>query len=496
MRIILYKYNRIPRKSYFPLILIVFLLVFSFVIRIINLNYNSPFNDEAIYVVIGKMGVFQKDWWTYSSVNWVAGLPYIYPSLSALAYTSGGIIGTRFLNVVFGVLTVETIFVLTLLLKQQKRSHQGFDSQDYLAGVISSFIMAAAPVSLYVSRLATLDMPSFYFFLLGLVFLLYAEQRLSLKGKWYFLSSALLFLSFATKIIVAIYFPLIIIYSFGKAKKTANLVFWKRYFLAPLVLGLTIYGIADFSPTLTYLRTQAIREKVSAGVIIKTYLDHNIFVHLLWFIGSLGMLINREWRKWALLTFSAGLVLLVHLVLQREPTLDKHTFLSVSFLSVVAGIGISNLIFFFPKKMMRKFAATILATLMIIFAYISYIEAKTYSQLWENGSRVLSYLSREVKNGDKVLAEIGAAAILATYEKNYPVNITTFDWFVYRDLKEEEAYLSAIKDGYFDLIEVESDRIPKEEREKRLSQLLRKNLNENYQQSYFDDIFLVYKRIY
>jgi hypothetical protein len=48
-------------------VLLVILLLASFIIRILNLNYNTAFNDEAIYIVIGRMGLFASDWWSYGA---------------------------------------------------------------------------------------------------------------------------------------------------------------------------------------------------------------------------------------------------------------------------------------------------------------------------------------------------------------------------------------------------------------------------------------------
>src|SRR3989304_10223442 len=78
----------------------------SFLIRAVNLSYNSPFNDEAIYIVIGKMGLFGGDWTSYNAASWMAGLPFLYPPLAGVGFELGGIVGARMLSVVFGVLSV------------------------------------------------------------------------------------------------------------------------------------------------------------------------------------------------------------------------------------------------------------------------------------------------------------------------------------------------------------------------------------------------------
>ena len=88
------------------------IIITTFLIRVINLNYNSAFNDEGIYIVVGRMGLFENDWSSYGANFWMAGLPYIYPPLSALAFQTGGLIGSRLLNIFFGVFLVEEIYRL------------------------------------------------------------------------------------------------------------------------------------------------------------------------------------------------------------------------------------------------------------------------------------------------------------------------------------------------------------------------------------------------
>ena len=94
--------------------LLAVILIISFLLRVVNLNYNSPFNDEAVYIVIGKMGVFGGDWFSYNAKNWMAGFPYFYPTLTALSYITGGIVGSRFLSVMFGIMSIEAVYVCLL----------------------------------------------------------------------------------------------------------------------------------------------------------------------------------------------------------------------------------------------------------------------------------------------------------------------------------------------------------------------------------------------
>ena len=117
-------------KFYFILFFLIILA--SFAVRVYNLNYNSPFNDEAVYIVVGKLQIFQKDFWSYNANAWMGGNSFFYPTASALAYVSGGIVGSRLLNVLFGVLAVmEVVLILALLRQrwQQKRKREQYQRE-------------------------------------------------------------------------------------------------------------------------------------------------------------------------------------------------------------------------------------------------------------------------------------------------------------------------------------------------------------------------------
>ena len=89
---------------------LLFLIILSLIVRVVNLNYNSFLNDEAIYVVVGKLGLFNGDWSSYNANAWMAGSQYIFPTLTAVAYFFGGITASRFVNVLFGVLSVMLVY--------------------------------------------------------------------------------------------------------------------------------------------------------------------------------------------------------------------------------------------------------------------------------------------------------------------------------------------------------------------------------------------------
>jgi hypothetical protein len=481
------------RKLEMEKILLLAYLIFqlaSLVWRGINLNYNSPFNDEAIYVVVGRMGIFQGDWETYNASGWMAGHPYFYPVMAALAYATQGIAGPRLLNVVFGVLLIELVFVAVLLLAQTKKK------ESLVGGLVAVVLLAASPVLYYVSRLATYDMPGFYFLFLSFIFLLMAKGKDYRTGQKYFLAVLFLFLALLTKIVAALYFPLFLVYSFWRAKKLGrkNYFYWQRYFFLVLGAGLLVYVLAVGPSLVAYYQSQSGIDDYNQGQIIQTFWENTRPYWFFWLVGSLGLFLTKRWRQWFLLSGGAVLVLVFHLVTGRWFTLDKHVLASVFFLSLISGLGISSLFSYLKSQKLKKVVFFGLAFSLLFFVNFAFFEAPKFNRLWLDETPVLSFLETKVKLGDKILVESGASPILATYNHNYPLNITTFDWLEYAALQGKEAYAAAVAHSYFDYIQLsepEVFRIPETEE---IHQVVMENLGDDYYLVFEENDSLVYKR--
>lgn len=464
----------------------------SLVWRGVNLNYNSPFNDEAIYVVIGRMGFFQGDWQTYTASDWIAGHPYFFPVMAALTYPFKGIVGPRLLNVILGVLFIETVFLGVLLLSEAKPKAK------LTGAVLASALAAGAPVLYYVSRLATYDMPGFYFLFLGLILLFLADGQSYLSGRLYFLSVLSLLLGLLTKIIAGIFFPLIVAYSYWRAKKLGpqNYYYWLRYFFAAGCLGAILYFLLAGGSLLHYYQSQSGVDNYNQAQIWQTFWEFTRPFWYCWLLGSLGFLVKKKGVEWLFLTLGAGWVLLFHLATGRWFTLDKHTLASIFFLSLTAGLGIGYLLEVLKSRRASTLVIGSLCLWLVFFAYSSSFESKNFNRFWLDERPVSAYLKSKIQLGDKVLAESGSGPILATYETNFPLNITTFDWFDYASLTGKEAYALAVGNGYFDyiqLVDPETSKIPSTEE---IYQVVLENLGENYHLVYHRDQFLVYQRNY
>lgn len=483
--------RRLPEYS----LVVAALLAIAFVLRVINLNYNSPFNDEAIYVVIGRLGLFEWDWTSYNTSSWMAGIPFFYPTLAALSYVTGGIVGARLLNIFFGVLTLEAIFMIAFFITN------GSFKEKFIAGMVSASLVGGSAVSYYVSRIATYDMPSYYFLFLGIAFLFHLQKDNVNKNKWYFLSFLSLFISFGMKVTTGyFYLPPIIVLSYimARAGKSKQIKQWKKYFLIPLLICMSLYLASHLSTVGVFFNSQVVaRDKADLISVLNVFADNSNYIWIFYTLGTVGLFLKKQWKIWLILTAASLWVLAGHIVAARVPTLDKHTFLSVSFISILVGVGVVYLVKYLPKrKMLRSFVIGNFVGFIVLFWYVSYLKAQEYNHLWTDSSDVLTYLQEHTHSGDKLLTELGSTTILYTYNENHPTNVTTFDWFEYQEASGQDAYLSGVKDGYFDLIVLESQNKPKSENNKSIHQLVIENMGDLYYKSYDKEGFYIYEKQY
>jgi 4-amino-4-deoxy-L-arabinose transferase-like glycosyltransferase len=426
------------------------LILLSFAIRLIHLNYNSAFNDEAIYIVIGRMGLFSNDWYSYGASLWMAGLPYIYPTLTALIYEAGGLLASRFLNVIIGVFTVEEIYRFTRLLNL-------FDAEkNQKAALIAAFFASFSGIGIFVSRLATYDILSFFLLIFGINCFL--KARHFDNGKYYFLSSISILFAFFTKIVIVFFFPpLLLISAFiikessPKQKRLALI-----YLFVPFFLGLFLYTIFQSTNLLTYFTTHKDLGLAETGLSILTLIKDSTYYLLVVVLLSIPALIDSGKKKSLLiLLLLAATIPFFHLILNRYQTLNKHLYLTILFLSVIAGYGFSILITH-KSQIVRHLSELVLVLTAVLFIFDSIYTVSQLQSAWTNTTDLQKFLSKTVRPKEKVLTENGGATILALYPITFPPkNVTTFDWINYSNLSGDEGYLQAIADVYFDYIELD-----------------------------------------
>lgn len=476
--------------NFSPLALMV--IVAALVVRVINLNYNSPFNDEAIYVVVGKMGLFYRDWSELAPFEWMAGLPIFYPPLSTLAHEIGGIVSSRFFNVIFFILTMATIHQIAYLLTPGERKTKA------RAALISLAVLGSTSSGYYVSRLATYDMPSFFFLALSSYFLIKVNQLQGSFKKYYFAGAVFLFISFSFKYVIGIFVPVLFLYLYfssgeSKVKRKAFL----SYFVVPSILMFGLLGLLNLRNFLIYYQEQVVTEiKTSVGGVLEIFVRESNIILFLWALGSIGYFFRKKYREWLALTLVSLLIVFVHTLNMREHTFDKHVLLTVMGFSLVSGIGISFLLDSIKNVSFSKISK-FFVTLMLILAWIYPIKIyDSYNKLWVNTYPVMGYIEGNLEPNSIVLTELGAVTTLSLFDQTYPPNVFTFDYIEYDEYLAEVAIEKGLNDGYFDMVILQSQEDDKLEDFFYLNEVTINSINEMYTLCYQDAHFEVYEKLY
>ena len=463
-------------------------IIFTLVIKLNNLNYNSPFADEAVYILVGKLGLFENDWWSLNPSSWMPGLPYIYTSIAALSYESAGIVGSRAVNVFLSILLAINIYKITQILSPKKN--------DILAGLTSFIVISTAAISIYISRLATYDIPSYYFLSLSGLYLISAlKDKGQRASKSYFLASVFLSLSVLTKIITIIFAPLLVIVSayYVHTNNKDNLKKYAVYFFIPSFVVLSLFFILNLGNLFSYASAQDVRESATLFEILTAYVDY-ISLPLFLLALSLPIMLYKRTKLTLILVTLAVIPLLFHLINLRIHTLDKHSFLSMMFFSPIIGLAVSEFVNISGNKITRSAAISIVCAVMLNFSLQSLEKASRYNRLWLDATRLEKIVPLYVDPGQKILTESGPTFMLYAYRYTHPTNITTFDWFEYKQHIGKEAYELALQEGYFDLIEIQDPELSKDIVHRRINDVVVDNLENNYELVHYIDNFYIYQK--
>ncbi len=444
-----------------------FVLGIALGLRIWNLGYSSFFSDEALYVLVGKLGVFQGDWTTYSPQRWFPGLIYLYPSISAIAYSFAGVWGARLISVVCGMVAVVAVGGVAYSLAG------GDKTRRRIAATVSMIIVGTNSSALYMSRIATYDMPAYSLFWVSVFATIVATSGKHGYGKWYFIASIALVSSVLFNGVVLIYVPALTLISWWFAKKTDMVKFWRGYFVFPVLAGIALFVVSKWWDLRTLIAAQNLFNADTLKSQVVTYWDLSKLSWVLWLVGSVGLILSKRIKLWLLFTLAGVTVL-------GTGTMDKHVFFTASYLSIVIGVGVAYFIINSKDRYARSVNIFLVMALLVMFVSESIYGLRYYNELWLNTTTGQEALSSLVKKGDVVLAESGPVMTLKVYESTNSLDTVTFDWFVYRKKTDLEAYKSAVADGHFDVIELLDPNLPKDELHQTISNAVWAEVWTNY----------------
>jgi len=465
-----------------PSVLFWLVILLTLLVHIINIGYNSPSNDEAVYIWIGQNALYKGQWALYNTASWVGGHSYFYPTITAIAYSIGGIVGSRILNIIFSLFCLYFTGKLTLELSLNLTKNKKLSQQ---ASIIAIVLLGFSEVVSYISRLATYDMASFMFFTASLYVLvktLGSDLKTEEYSKSFIISSALMALSFAFKYITAISMPVVIIFSFFYIKSLAKkdlLKLWLTYFVASLVVFISLITLTQISYLLSYINSQVIREVSSFKELGRVFILEAWTSLALWIAAVTLLIIKKKWRIVFVSTVFIVVIAAFHFLTLRIAAWDKHIFFIVYAFSITTAIGFSEIL-------QHKIWGKILIFVLIAYVVFNIYDAKKYNSIWPDFREASNFMSQNIKENDTLLAEESSSVLL-------PAKVTTFDWFAYKNLVGIPAYDLALDDGYFKYIELSLGYPVQTKEYKNLENEVLDKMRDSYSQIYKDKYFIVYK---
>lgn len=460
-------------------VVLVIILSWAFLLRIFNLNYNSPFVDEAQYVVLGQK-VLAGVWEDAYPFSWVGGMPFFFPPMVALFYMFGGIMGARLLNVLLGTASVYLVYEWTKRMQFQK-------NYVHKIGLIAALFFSFLSVPLFLSRNATYDILSFTLFLAGLVIF---QDGLNLKNprrdqleNRFFISALAFFASFLAKYFSITYFPFLVATGFlslYRSGRTHKIKFIK-FFALPLVIFTLMYIGWQFWALSDFWQTQVDRISGSSLMIISEFAKYTWVVFGLTLIGFI--FIRTHLRLSHVFAFLGGLyVLIIHLLTGSQPSLHQQIFLSLAFWMPFAALALHTIV-----KWDMRYGRLIALGVILTFAIINVPQLTSFETEWPNTRRVMGYLNSVTAPDDLVLSSEDDITVLALPHVDYHQIFGPF-YIEYQGISGGEAYRQAVNESYFDTI------IFNEERVDDMSTNIVPILSLHYQEVFADPPFKVFRR--
>lgn len=436
--------------SYLPLLLILALQAAEAMI----LLHNTAFEDEALYVYAGTQ------LWhsltggpppTENYATYFSGYPYFYPLIAGILNGFGGLETIRLFSTACMLVPTACTYSITRRIYSQT------------SGFAAAGLFAFLGPTLFLSRLATFDALCLALIALATLVAIQVSEAADPAGA--VVLAPLLVLAVGVKYVALLFVPLIIGLMAVRTLETRG---WGRTLLH---VALTIVSLAGLgfvlyhSLNLDFLyavvgtttnRTPLIRESTAA--ILTTIMQLG---GLLWFLGLLGFFFSSKRVRLVTLGFilSSSVVPAYYLYSGESVSLQKHLDYGLFFIAPLAGHAIAEM-----STRVRPFRVDLrwLAALMIfVVGFITGInEANWWYQSWSNSSQLVTTMRTQARpNGGRYLCEdfevvrYYLANVTADYQYVGPY------FFQYTaangaHLTGEAAYVGAIENNYFDVVEL------------------------------------------
>jgi len=418
---------------------------------------NTDFQDEALYVYAGRQ-IWQQwlggapflDHYSY----YFSGYPYVYPIIGGGLDLLGGLELARSFSLVCMLIVTACGYYVTKKL---------FNQESAIFAAI--FFVCQGPV-LFLSRLATFD--SLCLCLLAVGTALAVNASLA-QRPWRALGiGPFLVLAFGAKYAALLFIPSVLatlaLCTLLRRGWISMLVRGTLGVLSLVVLGtLAAIVMIHFDPEVLHALSATTTDRTAILAATRLGLTEHVveMVGLSFAVGLLGLVFARKKHLLIGLLFlgSALLIPAYHIYKAELISLDKHLGYSMFFVMPVAGYALASLSGFRSAFSPGRYWLSGVAICLVLFL-VGTGEAQNMYWSWPSTTELAYVLKTQVRLGaGRYLAEQFEVSRYNLRDDTYNWQWTGLDFFEYTDKQGhyyfgDEAYVKAVNDGYFDLIQL------------------------------------------
>ncbi|MFL5703216.1 MAG: ArnT family glycosyltransferase [Ktedonobacteraceae bacterium] len=423
----------------------------------LTLLQNTAFQDEALYIYAGRQiwqywlgGPPLLDSYSY----YFSGYPYVYPIIGGALDMLGGLELVRIFSLVCMLIVTICGYYVTKRLFNQKS-----------AVFAAIFFVCQGPV-LFLGRLATYDPLCLCLMAVGTALAVNASLA---QRPWRALSiGPFLVLAFGAKYAALLFIPSIL--------TTLALCTWLRWgWISMLVRGtlgvlsLVVVGtlaaivVIHFDPNMLHALGATTIDRVVLGAYARPALAGHVveIAGLSYAVGLAGLVFARKKHLLIALLFlgSALLVPAYHIYKAELISLDKHLGFSMFFVMPIAGYALASLSGFRWTFSSGRYWLSGVAICLMLFL-VGTQEAQNMYLSWPPTTNLAYALKTQARPaGGRYLMEQFEVSRYNLRDDTYTWQWAGLDFFEYTDKQGHyylgnEAYIKAINDGYFDLIQL------------------------------------------
>ncbi|MFH1395204.1 MAG: hypothetical protein ABIH09_03520, partial [Candidatus Omnitrophota bacterium] len=411
------------------------ILAFSFIIRVWNLNYNVFWMDEGAFVLAGFLRIFN---------YWTSGMlftPVVGESTRvAMKFGFNIVSAARFPNVIFGTAIVYLVFKLAQIFTDKLTNDQKV--KEWIP-IFAALITAISPGAWFISRYAVYDAMSYLLFGIGL--LPFFKGVHEDKQAYLWLASVLITLSFATKYVILIYYPMLIIYTAAFYYKPSLITPQKPGFVAKIKaviktrtkdvcravfieafsrIGWPLLGMTGFY-------TYKYRYLVIKGILYSAFGTASYFpattlqllrlalvqlTPVILLLALIGYIKAKDKRTAGLLGLFAAVPLIYHVLSQHRLSINKLFSMStITGLAILAAVPLAMMTVWMIKKINESeswkkkifwgtsIPAIICAMMMTVFGTSKYHLVNEF-QNWRNTREAQTFIANKATKHWMILA--------------------------------------------------------------------------------------------